>query len=41
MKNFGSSEFFKILPIDYSYERKTFNKIKNGGLRPVFRIKLI
>ena len=30
-----------IWPIDYSYEKKTFNKIKNGSHRRFFRIKLV
>ena len=39
LKNFGNREFFKIWPIDYSYEEKTSNKIKYGGNRRFFRIK--
>ena len=33
-------DIFYIWPIDYSYEKKTFNKIKNGGHRLFVRIKL-
>ena len=40
IKNFGFTEFFKIWLIVYSYEKKNINKIKNGGHRRFFRIKL-
>ena len=41
MKNFGLKEVFQILPIDYSYEEKTLNELKNGGSRCSFRIKVV